>query len=447
MAAAVLGNIVLADARVQVKPYSQEAHDQYNVLRFLGTASPYVSGTGYGISREVPDNCNITQVNVIARHGERYPTASAGKEMSKTLERIRNITDELVGDLSFLPSYSFDALNPEQYDNLTSLGPYSGLAEAFKFGVEFRSTYNELFGDEEDIRIFSASQERVVESARKFTAGFFSEFQTPQNFTIIDEDDDTLGANSLTPVTSCLSFDKTANEELYGEFNMHRSEVADRLNELTPGLNITEDEVGALIQYCGFDLDVSGKSKICEIFTSSELYRYSYGEDLEYYYTKGPGHNLTKYIGEAYVSGVIELFKSHPEVPISVGFAHDSDLFYIYSALGLFDNYNPSNETQPLPIDFIDFNANWRVSNIAPMAGRLVVEKLECQVDDKADDFVRILVNDAVIPIPQKGSGPGYSTSLEDLEDYINDKLQGSYSDYCELKDDSVPKTQTFWWE
>jgi acid phosphatase len=424
-----------APLRYNIKPYDQEALDQYNVLRFLGTASPYIQHPGYGIGRDAPYGCEITQVNFIARHGERYPTKSKGEKIESQLERLSNITEKLDGPLDFLPAYDFIALNSKYYDDETFKGPYSGLGEMFEFGELFRNRYDDLVGNQTDIKFYTASQKRVVESAKKFAEGFLGKAAQNSSFIILDEDDDTLGANSLTPVTSCKSYNSSLNDDLIDSLSFdYLKKTAQRLNSQTLGLKLTTKEVEGLFDYCGFDLNVAGRSAICEIFTTDELLARSYANDVDYYYSKGPGHNLSAPLGEPYVNAVINLLKDDT-TNLTMSFAHDTDIFFIVTLLGLFDS--------ELSVEYQDLNSLWKVSNINPMGSRLIFERLECS----NETYVRIVHNDAVLPITPISSGPGFSAPLSDFEDYINERLNGnSYAEACG-NPNGMAQEMTFFWE
>lgn len=421
-----------------LKPFSQEALDQYNVLRFLGTASPYVANPGYGIERDAPAQCKVSQANMIARHGERYPSKKQGEKMIKNLASIRNNTEQVEGPLAFLKDYEFRALDAAGFEKETSSGPYAGLLEMYKLGSLFRDHYYELYEDGEDIKFYAASSKRVVESAHKFAEGFLGQNYNKTFVKVIDEDDEKLGANSLTPVTSCKNYNKKLHKDTIKSLSeSYLDQIAERLNSESPGINLTADAVESLMYYCGYDLNVVGSKEVCDIFTTTDFLSYSYGKDVEYYYEKGPGNNMSSIIGSVYINAVIELLKDDTK-NLTLSFAHDSDIFYIISNLGIFDDGD-------LSVKHIDFNHLWKVSNIAPMGARLIIERLECEGSD--EDYVRIVLNDAVIPIPGHSDGPGFSVSVKEFEDYISEKLDGhTYAKDCGIES-GIPTNLTFFWD
>ncbi len=87
---------------------------------------------------------------------------------------------------------------------------------------------------------------------------------------------------------------------------------------------------------------------------------------------------------------------------------HDTNITPVIAALGLL---TPSS---PLPTSHIAFGNPWSSSDIVPMAGHLVLERLACNATalSHAGTFIRAILNEAVVPFPTCQSGPGYSCPL-----------------------------------
>lgn len=89
---------------------------------------------------------------------------------------------------------------------------------------------------------------------------------------------------------------------------------------------------------------------------------------------------------------------------IYADFSHDNEMVAIYSAIGLFQ------QNKHLDPGFPDPKRTWVVANMVPFAGRMVTEKVECQIPTRgvgvrAMQYVRILVDDAVQPLKFCGAG------------------------------------------
>ncbi|CAI4878849.1 CLL_collapsed_G0016060.mRNA.1.CDS.1 [Saccharomyces cerevisiae] len=76
---------------------------QTEIFPFLGGSGPYYSFPGdYGISLDLPEGCEMKQVQMVGRHGERYPTVSKAKSIMATWYKLGNYTGQFNGSLSFL---------------------------------------------------------------------------------------------------------------------------------------------------------------------------------------------------------------------------------------------------------------------------------------------------------------------------------------------------------
>ena len=121
--------------------------------------------------------------------------------------------------------------------------------------------------------------------------------------------------------------------------------------------------------------------------------------------------------------------------------AHDTNITPIIGLLGLF------NPVEDLPLDSIPFPNPWSTGNIVPQSGHFTIERLTCNATTTAPAgvYVRLIVNEAVIPFKTNQSGPGYSCPL----DVYMSTLRKDMPDYIKTCD--VPKTYPqyldFWWK
>lgn len=76
-------------------------------------------------------------------------------------------------------------------------------------------------------------------------------------------------------------------------------------------------------------------------------------------------------------------------------FTHDNQMIAIFAAMGLFEQREPLDPSSPNP------KRTWHLSQLVPFSAQLVTEKLQCG----QQEFVRILVNDAVQPLSFCGAG------------------------------------------
>lgn len=69
------------------------------------------------------------------------------------------------------------------------------------------------------------------------------------------------------------------------------------------------------------------------------------------------------------------------------------------------------------------------------MGARITLERLTCSSDDET--FIRVNINDRIVPLPFCDSGPGDSCSLSSFVDYVYRRKDevGEFGEVCGLKD------------
>lgn len=228
------------------KSYPQEMHDNENPLKYVSTNGPYVDRRSYGISRDPPESCEVDQMVMIMRHGERYPSNGVAKTINKVVKKLYEGPKQFAGDLEFLNRWKSPFGNRCDYALETFSGPYAGRADAFLRGAEYRGRYNHLLSNESKHNIvpfFASGFQRVIETARMFGQGFFGyEYSNVSALNIIPEDDNQ-GANSLAPgcwAKETVDVDKVQEKiEQFPQFKV----AAERFNSQNGGLNLTSTDI------------------------------------------------------------------------------------------------------------------------------------------------------------------------------------------------------------
>lgn len=435
----LVGQSVYQDVAVP----EQASVDNYNVIKYLGGAAPYIQHNGFGISSEIPQQCTLDQAHLISRHGERYPSKGLGKKFEKIYAKFQAYNQTYKGDLSFLNDYEYFVHNKEYYEKETdpknSEGTYAGTTNALRHGAYFRARYESLFNSNETLPIFTSNSGRVHLTSKYFARGFLGDDYADDKvkYNIITEDG-SQGANSLTPYAGCKDYNQSAFDYKVDEYDQtYLKTILKRFQSENPGLNLTSDDVYQLFSWCAFEINVNGTSPFCNLFTTEEYVKYSYNQDLTYFYEHGPGNNLTATIGAPFLNATLQLLKDDKASnKIWLSFTHDTDIEKYHSALGLLE---PSSD---LPTDHIPFPNPYVHSSIVPQGARLYSEKYTCG----NESYVRFLVNDAVYPLQHCQDGPGFSCSLSGFEDYVNQRLNGkNYLEQCGSH--GVPGDVTFFWD
>ncbi|GKZ64150.1 acid phosphatase pho5 [Aspergillus niger] len=425
----------------QEKQFSQEFRDGYSILKHYGGNGPYSERVSYGIARDPPTGCEVDQVIMVKRHGERYPSPSAGKSIEEALAKVYSInTTEYKGDLAFLNDWTYYVPNECYYNAETTSGPYAGLLDAYTHGNEYKARYGHLWDGETVVPFFSSGYGRVIETARKFGEGFFGyNYSTNAALNIISESE-VMGADSLTP-TCDTDNDQTICDDLTYQLPQFKVAAA-RLNSQNPGMNLTASDVYNLMVMASFELNARPFSNWINAFTQDEWVSFGYVEDLDYYYCAGPGDKNMAAVGAVYANASLTLLNQGPKEAGSLffNFAHDTNITPILAALGVLI------PDEDLPLDRVAFGNPYSIGNIVPMGGHLTIERLSCQATALSDEgtYVRLVLNEAVLPFNDCTSGPGYSCPLANYTAILNKDLP-DYTTTCNVSA-SYPQHLSFWW-
>lgn len=120
--------------------------------------------------------------------------------------------------------------------------------------------------------------------------------------------------------------------------------------------------------------------------------------------------------------------------------AHDGDLAPLLAALEIFKD--PKHDPY-LPTTHVVADRVWRTSPVLPMGARITMERLTCpspsSLADDANSFIRVNVNDGIVPLSHCDSGPGRSCPLKQFVDYVQRRGAevGEFGDVCGLEGDA----------
>ncbi|CAE6396515.1 unnamed protein product, partial [Rhizoctonia solani] len=115
------------------------------------------------ISSALPLGCNVTMINVLQRHGARYPTGKAGIAIENTLAKLNKIAVQDITEpsLQFVPTFRYSYV-PSQ------LVPF-GRVQSYISGKIIANSYPSL-GSSSFVR--AANITRIVKSSQWWKQGF-----------------------------------------------------------------------------------------------------------------------------------------------------------------------------------------------------------------------------------------------------------------------------------
>ena len=420
---------------------------QPHISHFWGQYSPYFS-TPSEIATEVPDQCQITFAQILSRHGARDPTASKTTKYAELVERIHSNASSYGNGYGFIKDYEY-TLGADQLSVF-------GQQQMINSGIKYYERYQTLA---QDITPFvrSSGQERVVESALNWTQGFHdtrlkdkgskSDKDYPYPIVTISED---AGSNNTLDHGLCDEFESGSDSTIADSsqatwVSIFTPSITDRLNENLPGANITNSETIYMMDLCPFNTvaDVNGFiSPFCALFTEKEWHAYDYYQSLGKYYGYSWGNPLGATQGVGFTNELIARLTNTPvddhtstnstlddsqqtfpiggKTVLYADFSHDNDLTSIFSAMGLY------NETAPLlntTVETVQEMKGYSASWTAAFASRAYFEKMSCV--GASEEFVRIVVNDRVLPLKTCGGDYLGRCTLSNFVDSLSFAREG----------------------
>ena len=373
----------------------------------------------------VPSDCEVTFVQMIQRHGARFPTSKKTAKYAAMMSQIKAgvAASAYTGDYAFLANYTY-ALGA---DDLTAFGAQ----ESFNAGAKFYHRYRSL-ADKVAPFVRSADQERVVFTAKNWTAGFQAAKSASATLPILllSEAD---GQNNTIDASTCPAFESstTGDDAQDAWRDVFVPAIRTRLSSALPGAALTKSQVVYLMDMCPMETVATAAgtvSEFCKLFTEDEWRSYDYYQTLGKYYSDGWGNKLGAAQGVGFVNEFLArltgslsyansdrttvnhtLDGSSTTFPIGADyrffadFSHDDPMTSIFSAFGFYNETAtlstsvraPANETG-------GFSAAWAV----PFAGRAYIEKQTCKPTKgcATNEYIRVIINDRVIPLQNCGA-------------------------------------------
>ncbi|KAM0790434.1 hypothetical protein ACM66B_003313 [Microbotryomycetes sp. NB124-2] len=396
---------------------------QFDILSHFGNLSPWRS-VNHGLkgSPEVPAECKIEQVQLLHRHGARYPTTGAGPaDLATKLKAATSFSR----DLTFLSNWDYK-LGAE------ILTPF-GREQLFNLGTSFRVKYGALLDNDEDNvtrrkPLFrTETQDRMLKSALNFAAGFFGipyEEQYDQLVTI-----EWPGFNNtLSPYMTCTNAnrrDLTLGPARMAEWmSLYLKDARARLNHQLEGIELSFRDVFNIQQMCAYELVALGGSKFCELFTEDEWRGFEYAIDIQFYYEFSFGQPAQAALGKGWVqewlarvmqqplaefnSTTNATYHSEGSFPLDQALYVDATHDTVISAVITTLRFSSLAATGPLPSDHIPANLSFVTSKISPFAANLHSQIVSCTYSHSSPPRrrVRWILNDGVVPLDHiKGCG------------------------------------------
>lgn len=373
-----------------------------------------------------PRNCKPLHINMVFRHGTRYPSTKDIEGMNKLevdIERLFNKDDPVKYRELTLPWTNRFKNGPDKM--LSRKGEEEMYNIAKRLLERFPTLFNRVYFGEKH-HFVSTATPRTIRSASAFAFGLFEGkgHLGPSNFQPVSMVTTNLTEPVLRFFDVCPVYQEKVMEnrkvplmELHKfqrgpEMVQVKKAIADRLN-VSGSFNITADHIRDMFLSCAYELAIYGEGEWCSIFEEDDLDIVEYLYDIKNYWKRGYGYeinyimsclllkNLTGSVRE--VAKAVE--NSHPHTHTDdhtndhthaiFHFSHAETLIPLLCIMGLF------NDTEPLLASNYDSQKNrlFKTSKMAPFSGNVAVVLYSCNENPK-NQSVQVLVNEKVAALP-----------------------------------------------
>lgn len=186
----------------------------FDVKQHLGNLSPQFTpsfGLAGGLGTGMPSECSLEQVQLLHRHGSRFPLTSELPFIANLSTKLNTPSVAKQADSLRLPAAWKFIQGEERWSNVLGVNNLTvpGRKENFDDGVKFRLAYPDMPFE----HILIGDQDRVVESAQWFRAGMFGRYEDDvSSMSLIEENNVTI--SEITSQDTCPKWAYSSGQSL-----------------------------------------------------------------------------------------------------------------------------------------------------------------------------------------------------------------------------------------
>ena len=367
---------------------------------------------------KIPQGCTPIHLNMVFRHGTRYPSRKDIKGMSELADYINQFHEKETsyGDIKF-PWFNCFKYGHDKF--LAEVGA----EELYNISKRMRKRFPLLFtpkysGDKH--YFVSTLTPRASQSASAFAFGLFEGTGNlgPSKFQPVAITTTNLTEPVLRFFDTCAEYKEKVSENKkisLAEFHkfqegpeMHNLKriLANRLN-ITDYSSLTTDHVQHMFLSCAYEQAIYGKGQWCSVLDDSDLDIIEYFYDIKNYWKRGYGYRinyemsclLLKNLTNSIENVIQSLRMSDSYTQTIFHFSHAETMIPLICLMGLFKDSEPllANNYRKQK------NRMFKTSNIAPFSGNIAVVLFSCKSDhiEELHSFnVQVLANEIPVALP-----------------------------------------------
>lgn len=386
-----------------------------------GNLSPYKDVSGFGVPKGVPRGCELSQVHVLHRHAQRYPTSWKldGGVIENFAQKLKNYTKRHGNSTVGKGSLSF--LNNWDYLLGEDLLQVSGAATEATSGANVWSKYGRaLYRAPAGVASYDSSlnvypngtgrpkpifrttdQARILESARWWLSGFFGNTGANSSYSEYDlviTHEDSGFNNTLASDGSCPGDLEEGDNTAEAFIPSLTKDALKRLSKLVPSdFNLTAYDVAGMFSLCPYETAALGSSSFCALFTEREWHDFEYFTDVQFYGNYGFGAPTGRAQGIGYVlelaarlegklietsdTSINTTIDSNPSTfplhqPLYMDMSHDDVIVAVLTALGL-KYFNHGLKGLLGTVDHA-VSRTFKLNEVTPFGAHLISEVWTC---------------------------------------------------------------------
>ncbi|KAH8762660.1 acid phosphatase [Diaporthe sp. PMI_573] len=367
-----------------------------SIFQMMGFLSPYTPSPGFGVQEyPLPPGADIVQVQMLSRHGSRYPTGGTGSNVVTFGQRVAAARSAGSG---FRASGPLEFLNDWSYALGAEILVPKGRQELFDSGILHSYMYSSLYNPDSRIIVRTTTQDRMLKSAEYFVAGFFG-LEWARNATIEVIIEEKGFNNSLAGYKNCPNAeqDHGGRNATVEWVQIYLQKATARLSSMIQGYDWTIEDTYAAQNMCPSPM---ASVVFCDLFTYDEWIHFSYsvGACL----TSNCRSLTLRAVGIGYQQEVMARLRNHTlgysgsqinttldssteTFPLNqslyLDFSHDTNIISVLAAMGL----TQFQDDPPLSPKAYPGQHNFTVSHLTPFGARLDIEVIRAPKPVRAD--------------------------------------------------------------
>lgn len=382
----------------------------------------------------------IQQMQLIIRHGTRYPVLSGMDAINQTLQKLKNASnnDHLIG---WIKSYK----NKYLYRRTGQLD-HNGQKEAYLIGKRLATRHPDfvsgLVDDDIITQEFQASaswSSRTSQTAQALSIGLFegqgilgpAKLLSVPVFTLTKNNDSLIAMHNACPKWQRYA-KKATSVILEPVLERYLRPIASRLS-MDLGIDVTTQDVMDIHEACTTEVAMHQTvDTFCRLLTRQDVLQLEYLDDLKHYYKYAHGlpdlnDEMACDLGKNIIDNIEKKLQQQEEtvklLDIKVG--HSETVLPLRNLLGLYRDETGllTNSTQ----EEIDKRA-YKLSNFGYLANNIAFQLLSHKKNQTL--FVRLLENEAPIVAP---GCQDVLCPIDQFLEYMKSPTQCDFKEFCKV--------------